>query len=326
MSRQEQLAGFYRQLGTMLAAGVPVVRALESLERSAPGRHLREASAALRQRIHGGGDLSDGLEAQPEAFPALHRELIRVGERSGTLDRQLRHLADLLDQFVAIRKEVVGRMFYPALVLHLSVLVVPLPRMVATQDFYAYGRDVLAALALLYAMGGLAWFIVRQIARDRAGLVATDRLVLAIPVLGKIHRDIALGRFFAALKAMLNAGIGLIEALPRAGAASGSAMLAASSREAGPELRRGEPLALVLAGALPPDALSMVATGQESGKLDDALDHLEQHYFDESRRRLRAMAEWLPKLIYTTVVLWVGWRIAQMALGYGRLLDQLLNE
>jgi hypothetical protein len=56
------------------------------------------------------------------------------------------------------------------------------------------------------------------------------------------------------------------------------------------------------------------------------LDHLERHFLDESRRRLRAMAEWLPKLIYVSVVLWVGWKIAQMALGYGRLLDQLLNE
>ncbi len=326
MSAQEQLAGFYRQLGTMLAAGVPVVRALESLERSAPGRRLREASAALRRRIHGGGDLSDGLEAHASIFPALHRELIRVGERSGTLDRQLRHLADLLDQFVAIRKEVVGRMFYPLLVLHLSVLVVPLPQLVASQDLQAYGRDVLAALALLCAMGGLAWFIARQIARDRAGLVAADRLALAIPVLGNIHRDIALGRFFAALKAMLNAGIGLLDALPRAGAARGWGALSAASREAGPELQRGEPLALALAGALPADALSMVAAGQESGKLDEMLDHLERHFLDESRRRLRAMAEWLPKLIYVSVVLWVGWKIAQMALGYGRLLDQLLNE
>ncbi|MBI5394250.1 MAG: type II secretion system F family protein [Verrucomicrobia bacterium] len=326
MSTQEQLAAFYRQLGTMLEAGVPVVRALESLERSAPCRRLRDASAALRQRIAAGGDLSDGLEERAAMFPALHRELIRVGERSGTLERQLHHLAAMLDQFAAVRKEVVGRMFYPVLLLHLSVLVMPLPRLVFTQDLIAYGRDVLLALVFLYAAASLSWWIVRQIARDRAGLVATDRLVLALPVVGKIHRDIALARFFAALKAMLNAGIGLIEALPRAGAASGSARLASTTRESAPGLQRGEPLALLLAGALPPDALSMVATGQESGKLDDMLDHLERRFFDESRRRLQAMADWLPKLIYIAVVLWVGWQILQMGLGYARLLSGALDE
>ena len=326
MSAQEQLAVFYRQLATMLEAGVPVVRALESLERSAPGRRLREVGVALRRRIAAGGDLSDGLEEQAATFPALHRELIRVGERSGTLERQLRHLAGLLEQFASIRKEVVGRMFYPVLLLHLSVLVMPLPRLVFTQDLVAYGRDALAALVFLYAAGGLVWWIIRQIARDRAGLVATDRLVLAVPVVGKIHRDISLARFFAALKALLDAGIGLIEAVPRAGTASGSALLASTGRAAAPELKRGEPLASVLAGALPPDALSMLATGQESGKLDAMLDHLERHFFEESRRRLQAMAEWLPKLIYILVVLWVGWQILQMALGYGRMLSGALDE
>jgi type II secretory pathway component PulF len=70
----------------------------------------------------------------------------------------------------------------------------------------------------------------------------------------------------------------------------------------------------------------MLATGQESGKLDEMLSHLERHFFEESRRRLRAMAEWLPKLIYILVVLWVGWQILQMALGYGRMLSGALNE
>jgi type II secretory pathway component PulF len=150
--------------------------------------------------------------------------------------------------------------------------------------------------------------------------------VLTVPVLGKIHRDITLARFFAALKALLDAGIGIVEALPRAGAASGSALLAATGREAVHHLRRGEPLALVLVGALPPDALGVVATGQESGRLDDALGHLERHFFDESRRRLRAMADWLPKLIYVAAVFWVGWQILQLGLGYGRLLSGVLDE
>lgn len=326
MAAPQQLAAFYRQLGTLLAAGVPVVRALESLERSAPGRRLREASAALRRRIIAGGDLSDGLEERAADFPPLHRELVRVGERSGTLERQLRHLAGLLDQVVAVRHEVVGSLFYPVLLVHLSLLVAPLPRLIFTQDRVAYGHGVLTSLVLLYAAVGLSWWIVRQVARDRTGLVAADRLVLALPVVGKIHRDIALARFFAALKALLAAGIGLIEALPRAGAASGSALLASIGREAAPGLKRGDPLALVLAGTLPPDALGMVATGQESGKLDDVLGHLERRYLDESRRRLQAMAGWLPKLIYILAVFWAGWQILQLGLGYGRLLSGVLDE
>ena len=80
-----------------------------------------------------------------------------------------------------------------------------------------------------------------------------------------------------------------------------------------------------VADALPPDALGMLATGQASGRLDDMLDHLERHFLDESRRRLRALAEWLPKFIYVGVVLWVGWQILQMGLGYGRFLSQMME-
>jgi type II secretory pathway component PulF len=172
----------------------------------------------------------------------------------------------------------------------------------------------------------MVWFIVRQISRDRSKLALADRLVLAVPMVGKIHRDLSLTRLFSALKALLNAGIGILEAMPRAGAASGSAELAAAARAAVPELRRGESLVTAMAEVLPPDALGLIATGQESGKLDDMLEHLERHFFDESRRRLHALAEWLPKLIYMGVVFWVGWQILQMGHGYGRVLSGVLNK
>jgi hypothetical protein len=56
------------------------------------------------------------------------------------------------------------------------------------------------------------------------------------------------------------------------------------------------------------------------------LDHLERHFFDEGRRRLRALAHWLPKLIYVGAVLWVGWNILEMGRGYGRMLSGVLNK
>jgi type IV pilus assembly protein PilC len=325
MMTQLALAAFYRQLATMLDAGVSVVRALETLERSAPTSLLRNISARLRQRITDGGDLSDGLASHEATFPALHREMIRVGEQSGSLDRQLRQLAELLDQYIAVRREVWSGLAYPLLVLHLALLLAPLPRLISA-GVGGYLSAVAGSLIVLYAAVAIGWWIARQIQRDQARLSLTDRLVLVLPMIGKIHRDLSLARLFTTLRALLNAGIGILEALPRAGAACGSALLAEAAREAVPQLQRGEPLVVAMAAALPPDALSMISTGQESGRLDQMLLHLEKHFFDESRRRLRAMANWLPKLIYFGVVLWVAWQILQMAFGYSRLLSDALNE
>jgi type IV pilus assembly protein PilC len=326
MANSLHLAAFYRQLAAMLDAGVSLERALQSLERAAPSRRLRAASVALGERIRAGRDFTEALDEHASLFPLLHRELLHVGERTGTVDRALRQLAEMMEQVASIRKEVVVQLLYPALLLHMALFVTPLPTLVFTRDFAAYGASVLKGVLFLYATAAMFWWIARQIARDRATLVAADRLALATPVLGKLHRDFSLARLFSALKALLNAGVGILEAMPRAGAASGSASLASAARAAVPELKRGESLITAMAGALPPDALGLLATGQTSGKLDDMLDHLERHFFDEGRRRLRALAHWLPKLIYVGAVLWGGWNILEMGRGYGRMLSGVLNK
>ena len=326
MFKQLHLAALYRQLSAMLNAGVSMEHALQSLERAASDGRLRRICSTMRERILAGGDLTEAMGEHETVFPLLHRELVRVGERTGTVDRALGQLAGMMEQMVAVQKEIWVQMLYPLLLLHMSVVVGPLPQLVFTGDFGAYGRAILSSLVVLYVGAAMLWFIVRQISRDRSKLALADRLVLAVPVLGKIHRDLSLTRLFSALKALLNAGIGILEAMPRAGAASGSATLAAAAAAAVPELKRGEPLIVAMAGALPPDALGLIATGQESGKLDDMLEHLERHFFDESRRRLRALAEWLPKLIYVGVVLWVGWQILEMGRGYGRMLSGVLDQ
>jgi general secretion pathway protein F/type IV pilus assembly protein PilC len=181
-------------------------------------------------------------------------------------------------------------------------------------------------LVTLYGAAGLFWWMLRQIARDQSALAPVDRLAMALPMAGKVHRDFSLGRFFAALGALLNAGIAILEALPRAAAACGSALLANAARAAVPLLKQGESLTVIFADIVPPDALSILSTGQESGRLDDALARLERHFFEEGRRRLRTVAEWLPKLIYLAVVLWVAWQIIRMALGYRRMLSGLLDD
>ena len=111
----------------MLDAGVSMERALQSLEHSAPSRRLRAVSAAARKRVQAGGDLTEALGDHPAVVPALHRELLRVGERTGTVDAVLRRLAEMLEQLAAIRKEVIVQLLYPALLLHMALLVTPLP-------------------------------------------------------------------------------------------------------------------------------------------------------------------------------------------------------
>lgn len=326
MVRQLHLAAYYRQLAAMLAAGVSLERALESLKRAAPGRRLQVVSASVLAGIRAGSDLAEALAGQGAVFPLLHRELLLVGERTGALERVLRQLAEMMEQQEAIRREIWAQMLYPLLLLHLSVVVGPLPALIFTRDYGAYGGTVVLSLGSLYAAAATLWFIGRRVSRGRSNLALADRLVLAAPMVGKIHRDLSLARFFSALKALLNAGVGILEAMPRAGAASGSVMLASSACAAVPELRRGESLITAMAEALPVEALGLLATGQASGKLDDMLEHLERHFFEEGRRRLRTLAHWLPKLIYFGAVLWVGWNILEMGRGYGRMLSGVLDK
>src|SRR5271154_6469766 len=244
-----QRAEFYHQLAQLTSAGIGVLPALEQLKRNPPGRAFREPIQLLLDGLAQGRTFSESLQQLGSWLPEFDIALIKAGERSGRLDASFRLLADYYNDRARITKQVISQLFYPVGLIHFAALVFLVVLPFAASQFHAsliflFGKALLV-LSPLYL---LTFFLIyatqgRHGEKWRARIESFTRL---IPILGTARRFLALARLAAALEALINAGVNIIEAWDLAAAASGSPAL----RRAGEKRKPG-----VIAGRTPAEVL-----------------------------------------------------------------------
>ena len=312
--------GFTRELANLLAAGVPLSRALSILCRETASPAARAQWEAVHDAVVGGMPLADALAQWPRTFSPVYVAMVRAGETGGFLDIALEQIADLRSREQDLKGRVKAALVYPLTlaVIATGVLIFlltyfiprfsgifaefgaalpPLTRaIVGASRFMTQYGFVLAAAAVAAVV---AWR--RMIASD-SGRRGLERALLGTPALGRVLARFALVRFCRMLGALVGAGVPLVAALRVAREAIGNQTLADAVSEAVDKVERGAPLAegLASAGALfPPSVVEMVAVAEESSRLDKELVRLATTYEQDLDRRLRmlvALAE--PALLF----------------------------
>jgi type II secretory pathway component PulF len=127
-----------------------------------------------------------------------------------------------------------------------------------------------------------------------------------------------LSRLAAALEALISAGVTIIEAWELAATASGSPALRRAVLAWKPQLLSGKMPAEAVGGCslFPEMFANLYASGEVSGKLDESLGRLRQYYQEEGTRKLHAVAQWTPRIIYLLVALMIAYRVIQYWTGY----------
>ena len=119
----ELLPGFSRQLSAMLAAGMPIVAALEALEEQADNRNFKTVINHLRRSIENGSALSDALRQFPAIFDDLYCNMVRGGESGGQLAETIGRLAGFLESTARLRRKVRSAMMYPTIVFCIAIAI-----------------------------------------------------------------------------------------------------------------------------------------------------------------------------------------------------------
>lgn len=307
----------FRGLATLLAAGLPLDRALALQLDQADQRSGRALLERVAQRVKQGTALSDSLAAEGDIFPAYAVGMVRAGEASGALDTVLQRLADFQERRLQAREQIRSALIYPVLLLAMSgatvviLLTVVLPQFEAMfQDageaLPAGARVVVAVGALVrgygvfgaasLALGGLA---VNRWRRTAPGRRAVGRLLLRLPLAGRLHVAAETAMFCRTLGTLLGGGLHMLQALAIARDTVGNPILRELLEQAEGELQRGEGLSepLARAGIFPTLALRLMRVGEESGRLEPMLLKIADLYDDEVRRDVgRLMALLVPVL------------------------------
>ena len=334
LRRRLRLSAVTRQLATLCASGVPLVRSMNVLIEQSENPRTRKILSDILESVEAGSSLSDALARQRGVFPQVMISMVRMGEVSGTLDEVLTRLAELFEKQEEISGAVKAALAYPALVLLLGMgsaavlIAFVIPRL--TVMFVGLGQslplptrilcgiaDVVHASWWLFALVILAAVVGLRIALRRPRLrLAWDRLKLRIPLAGKLMRHAAIGRFAHALGTLVHTDVHIVEALDVAEAAAGNAEIARAIREMALQVQAGESLASLMqsSGVFPPLPIQMVAVGEESGRLDQMLLRVAEAYDREAAASTKIMTSLLAPALILCVAVVVAFIIVSLVL------------
>ncbi|WP_458094225.1 type II secretion system F family protein [Roseomonas sp. WA12] len=286
VSRQE-VTDFTRGLAVMLGAGLDLDRSLRFLIETAPSRRVAALLDGLRATVRDGASLTAALSRHPGTFPALYLGMVRAGEVGGRLAPTLERLAGLMERQRAMAAGIRSAMIYPSILLVAAIgsiallLTSVLPQFVplfeqsgaslpASTQFLVDAGKAVSAFGLYGLLALLAGVVVfRALMRQPGPRLARDRLLLRVPVLGGLIRDVLAARFGRALGTLLVNGVPLIGAMEVARGTLGNREAEEVVNRAALTARGGEDLSATLqaSGVFPPRLTTLLRLGHETAQL-----------------------------------------------------------
>lgn len=300
---------FARQMKMLLTSGSTLVSALEAVEHQARRPAVRTMLAELREHVENGGTLTDGLRLRPDVFKPVFCSMVAAGEATASLPDAFERIASITQRQQQIRKAVVSAMVYPAALSVLCVGVVALmigfvvPRfrvlfenlhtdlptatriMFGLADFLRDGWPVVLAGTLLLIGGTITAFQVPASARQIA------RWSLRLPMLGLLIARLQLGRILRVWAAMLKSNVALLETLEQSRAASRNPAFEELVDHLVTSISSGGHIGDTLERSrlVPPIVTSAIRTGEENGRLAEAVDFVSAWIDEENTQMVASM-------------------------------------
>ncbi len=285
---EEVVTSFLRQLVMLLEAGVPLLRAMNTLASRTSNRAFAEVLKDVASRIEAGNTLWQSLSYHPQCFNHLFVSIIRAGETSGTLTEIITHLADYRAKRALMRRQVRSAIAYPVVVVVAGlavltlflVVVIPAFESMFTQFDIQLPAITRGALAFSHALVHFWWLwiiiiggvvaAITAYSRTPSGHLRLDYWKLRMPVFGEVMTKKVVADFAHSFGTLLNAGISILETLDLTKEAVGNDAFAQDLQQVRESIERGEGLEKPLrrSKVVPPIVTDMLATGEESGSLE----------------------------------------------------------
>jgi len=321
------IAIFSRQIAVMMAAGVPIVQALEIIANGQKNVRMKNMLLDLKTNIEGGSSLAESMAKYPVQFDELYCNLVRAGESAGVLDTVLDTIATYKENIEAIKGKIKKALFYPSMVIAVAMLVTAILMIFVIPQFEDVFKNFGATLPaftqmlvnasrfmvahwfvmLVWVVGWIVGIIILYKRSPRfAHFVA--RAALKLPVIGQILHNSAIARFARTLGVTFAAGVPLVEALDSVAGATGSPVYNDAVKRIREDVAIGHQLQLAMrqANLFPNMVVQMVAIGEEAGALDKMLFKIAEFYEEEVNNAVDALSSLLEPFIMVIIGTVVG--------------------
>ncbi|MFH5836235.1 type II secretion system F family protein [Proteiniclasticum sp. C24MP] len=227
--RDQELVNFCGHMALMIRSGVNIMLSLEILEQQSTNKEIRKVYGKILENVRKGESLSTSMEAT-EDFPQLIVDMVKVGESTGELDNILLNMEEYYQRDIAIRNKVKTATVYPkilvgatlATILFFVYFVVP-----SFADLFSDMENLPVATRMLLAMTGFfqnntllifgiaVLFVIMLMIlwRNPRFVIFKDSLLLSLPVIGILSKQVIISRMARSLGVFLKSGVPVLEAL-----------------------------------------------------------------------------------------------------------------
>lgn len=320
------MAMFSRRMADLADAGLPLDRVLQVVAEQSENQYLTEVAEAALEDVRGGASVSAALGKYPKVFPEVFTSTLQAGEASGQFAEVAARLSEFQEKEVARRSTIASAMVYPSILGGTAIMVVifiltfVIPKL--SDTFEAQGDKLPTPTKILMASGAFIstnWLIIiggivgavvlyRLWTATEAGAEIRDRIMLKIPLIGKIIQKATVSRFARVLGTLVFGGVQILDALELAGIAAGNRVFRRSAIEVRDAVREGRPIAEAMRDtrAFPAVLTHMVAVGEETGDLPKMLTRVSDALDFEVDNGLRRATSLVEPMIVLFMGVFVG--------------------
>ncbi len=314
-----------RQLYVLQKAGVPLLSSLHALQTQLPSGGLKRILFLVHQDLQEGHTFSQALGRYPAVFNPIFVGLIRVGEAGGLLEEVLHQLTQLLEWEIELRHRLREALQYPIIVLltlsaALTVMAVfVLPRFAEMFQSFHIRLPLQTRLLIwlshlvshdgwligLVMVGlGIGWWMDY---RTETGRLRWHTWALRLPVIGQMLLQLSMSRFARVTAALNHSGVPILETLALASESVDNRYVRAKLDIVRQRVKGGEPLAKALQSQplFPAVVVQMVATGEETGRLDELLQSVSDYYDQQTTYTLKKLITYIEPFLLLVVGLGV---------------------
>ena len=326
--KPKQLATFTRQLATLIDAQVPLLRALQILHKQEQSSGLGEIIGELCEAVEGGSTFAEALSQHPKVFDKLFINMVKAGEIGGVLQVTLNRLTEFVEKAEKIKTRVKGAMIYPIVVLVMALgitgvlMVVIIPKFTEIFNELMAGKEMPAITQFVIAVSNTlvnrSWVVigaivavivlVKLVGRTRFGRYQLDKLMLGAPIFGALALRVSVSRFTRTLGTLLSSGVQILQALTIVRETAGNEVIARAVQAVHDSIKEGETMAAPLEASrvFPSMVVSMIAVGEETGRLPDMLVKIADTYDTEVDAAVDGLTSIIEPILIIVLAVVVG--------------------
>ncbi len=323
------------QMSDLIEAGCQVSRALEAISRQSKGRSLGQLAEAINNQIvNSGSSLAGAMESMGDVFSEVHISMIRAAEAGGFLSNTLSSMAEHISQQSEISKQIKGKLAYPAVLAFTVVasvmflLTYVVPRFV--QVYRSAHRTLPFATRALLAVSGfieshfiilligvlLVILLCRGLLRVSAIRLSWDSVMLRLPIVGRLVRDLETYRFARTMSLLIAGGVGVLKSLRLARGVVSNQRVRGEVDALGDAVERGEAISgqMRTSSVFDETTMEMIAVSEATGKLGEVLDHLASQRYRDFQRKVGVLMSLVEPAIILVMGVLVGLTVMALLL------------